>query len=551
MVKLVGVIGSEHEREATPPSTCSASRQLPLNVEPDLTMIMAVDDYCMACGIDPCGRGKRYLHNHDWCNFLRNYRSLDKDEVIACLKATPEEVITTLKHMVTCVGCRRSVEALYESLILSGHSALEPLSIDEDGAVCINKEHGNMEDILANLFCCQVRRLTKELVVSQEMKSGKGGRCAQHSLGVKKHEKKNKLFNLENWFDIWDCMVTECKEEVVLIPCTLLRQTLDNYLKKNRFCCDCKSMVNRAYTLLVKDGKEPLIAIGGKCPNNSPHLNNDGTENLYGGINVCTTELHIHVKCDTEFIRKLFLPLEAEFSNIKQERHAKTIEQAQQELLVCIGLALFQRLQRIQQKLSEAENTRDLLFLTVVKTLKKNLDIAADKKKGLKDLDLLCQEIEGGEKCKEGKRERKKKQRAKRKESKNVIEVEEKINVEEEQLNSKEDDSINEDNEKKEKECEDCCDFQNIEKLPAKYGKQADNTVQSNGIHMKQMYQKTLEDLLEEDNGEGAVVPKEDITTYLARKEEIETRRRQLREDLRTKFAQLCVTGLTPCSARK
>jgi len=447
-------------------------------------------------------------------------------------------VITTLKHMVTCVGCRRSVEALYESLILSGHSALEPLSIDEDGAVCINKEHGNMEDILANLFCCQVR--------SQELKCGpsmKGGRCAQHSLDVKNHEKKNKLFNLENWFDIWDCMVTECKEEVVLIPCTLLRQTLDNYLKKNRFCCDCKSMVNRAYTLLVKDGKEPLVAIGGKCPNSSPHLNNDGTENLYGGINICTRELHIHVQCDTQFIKKLFLPLEAEFSNLKQERHAKTIEQAQKELLVCIGLALFQRLQRIQQKLVEAEKTRDLLFLTVVKTLKKNLDIAADKKKGLKDLDLLCQEIEGGEKCKEGKRERKKKQRAKRKESKNVIEVEEKINVEEDQLNSKEGDSINVVTEKEEKECEDCCDFKNIEKLPLKYGKQADN--------MKQMYQKTLEDLLEEDNGEGAVIPKEDITTYLERKEEIETRRQQLRENLRTKFAQLCVTGLTPCSARK
>ena len=75
MVKLVGVLGGGGDEggEASP-RICSARRQLPLNIEQDLTMIMAVDDYCMACGVDPCGRGNRHLHNHDWCSFLRNYR---------------------------------------------------------------------------------------------------------------------------------------------------------------------------------------------------------------------------------------------------------------------------------------------------------------------------------------------------------------------------------------------------------------------------------------------------------------------------------------------
>jgi len=557
MVKLVGVLGGGGDEggEASP-RICSARRQLPLNIEQDLTMIMAVDDYCMACEVDPCGRGNRHLHNHDWCNFLRNYRSLNKDEVLASLKVTPEEVLTILTQQVTCVGCRRSVEELFLALTLSGDSALEPLIIDGDGVVSINKEHGEVEDILANLFCCQVRRLTKELLENGELKGRtgrrgeRGGRCAQHSLGIKKLVNMNKMLTTDNWLDIWDCMVKECKEEVVLLPCTLLRETVDGYLKKHRFCTDCTYMVNRAYTLLLKEGKEPLVAIGGKCPASDPLLNRDGTPNLFSGISVCTTELHVHVKCDTGFISQLFLLLEPELNSLKQERHAKSIEKAQNEVLICIGLALFQRLQKIQQKLMEGEKTRDLLFLTVIKTLRMNMDMAADKKRGVGDLELLCQEIEGGDKGKEGKRERKRKQRARRKESKSVTPmVVEEGEVDDEQSNDKE--NNNSRGESCEKECQDCVEVNTVSDMD--FQKKAGGLSKSVcGLAKQKMkYQPSLEDMLDENNGDGAVIPKEDIRMFLAKKEDMEIRRQQLREDLRKKFAQLCVKGVTPCSGRK
>merc|ERR1712062_488578 len=82
-------------------------------------------------------------------------------------------------------------------------------------------------------------------------------------------------------------------------------------------------------------------------------------------------------------------------------------EIAQKEVLTCIGLALFDRFQRIQQKLKEAEQTCDLLFLTLLKTLRMSLDLAAEKKRGIGDLELLCEELEMEEKKKEGKREKK------------------------------------------------------------------------------------------------------------------------------------------------
>ena len=80
-------------------------------------------------------------------------------------------------------------------------------------------------------------------------RGGRGGRCALHSLEVRKR------VTISNWQETWDCMEQECREEVVLLPYHLLRQTLDGYLKKHSFCTECTSMVNKAYSLLVEEGQ--------------------------------------------------------------------------------------------------------------------------------------------------------------------------------------------------------------------------------------------------------------------------------------------------------
>ena len=75
MVKLVGVIGGEdknsaEDSEARPP--CLARRQFPLVIEPELTMIMALDDSCLACGAK--AGASKHKDISDWNFFLRNYR---------------------------------------------------------------------------------------------------------------------------------------------------------------------------------------------------------------------------------------------------------------------------------------------------------------------------------------------------------------------------------------------------------------------------------------------------------------------------------------------
>ncbi len=41
-------------------------------------------------------------------------------------------------------------------------------------------------------------------------------------------------FNFRSWIDIWDVLSKECREEVVLVECDSLMDTLENYLRKHR-----------------------------------------------------------------------------------------------------------------------------------------------------------------------------------------------------------------------------------------------------------------------------------------------------------------------------
>ena len=84
MVKLVGVIGGGEEKEKaeTEGRVCLARRQFPLEIEPDLRMIMALDDSCRACGGCPASSQASSRHrDRDWDVFLRNYRRWEGREV--------------------------------------------------------------------------------------------------------------------------------------------------------------------------------------------------------------------------------------------------------------------------------------------------------------------------------------------------------------------------------------------------------------------------------------------------------------------------------------
>ena len=59
----------------------------------------------------------------------------------------------------------------------------------------------------------------------------------------------------------------------------------------------------------------------------------------------------------------------------RRERHAKTLDIAQEEVLTCIGIHLYERFHRIYQSMKTEEQTWQLLFYTSVSTLKKTFEV--------------------------------------------------------------------------------------------------------------------------------------------------------------------------------
>jgi hypothetical protein len=63
------------------------------------------------------------------------------------------------------------------------------------------------------------------------------------------------------------------------------------------------------------------------------------------------------------------------FNFSRRERHAKTIDIAQEEILTCIGIYLYERFHLIYQTMKSEEQTWILLFYSSIHTLKKCLEV--------------------------------------------------------------------------------------------------------------------------------------------------------------------------------
>ncbi|KAK2558327.1 Gametogenetin-binding protein 2 [Acropora cervicornis] len=154
------------------------------------------------------------------------------------------------------------------------------------------------------------------------------GRCPLHSL------ESHKSRSSGNWIDVWDLLSQECRDEVVLIDSDGLLDTLEKYLRKHSYCAA-----------------------------------------LYDGLKSCPQERHVHVLCDTDYIAHLISRAEPELAGGRRERHAKTLDIAQEEVLTCLGIHLWERLHRLWQKLKTEEQTWQMLFYLGVDALKKSFEV--------------------------------------------------------------------------------------------------------------------------------------------------------------------------------
>ncbi|XP_019941698.1 gametogenetin-binding protein 2 [Paralichthys olivaceus] len=368
------------------------ARQIPLYIDDTLTMVMEFSD----CIVDV---DSHEINHSQWKQFSEYHSKLKQQDLNIAMMVTSREVYSALSQLVPCVGCRRSVERLFSHLVESGNPALEPLTVKPTGMLSVTK--ACLADVkkLYTLFYVHGTKLND--MIDAIPKSKKNKRCQLHSLDTHKPKPLG-----GSWMDVWELMSQECRDEVVLIDSACLLETLETYLRKHRFCTDCKNKVLRAYNILV--GELDCSKEKGYCAA------------LYEGLCCCPHERHIHVCCETDFIAHLLGRAEPEFAGgyERRERHAKTIDIAQEEVLTCLGIHLYERLHRIWQKLRAEEQTWQILFHLGIDALRKSFEMAVEKMQGISRLEQFVEELSEEERAKELKQEKKRQKRKNRRKNK-------------------------------------------------------------------------------------------------------------------------------------
>uniref|UniRef100_A0A1B6DI37 Gametogenetin-binding protein 2 n=1 Tax=Clastoptera arizonana TaxID=38151 RepID=A0A1B6DI37_9HEMI len=384
MAKLVNIYRNDKKQKKL------GRRQLPLVVDENLTMIMDLNSMGFVYD-NPTVRGK------ELDEFLYKFNLLSDEEALEAFQINCKDILSSMSQTIPCVGCRRSVERLFYQLMKSGHPALDPLVITSDGVLTIQLDHFGWPHLLCTLLHGHSSRLND--LVDSQFRSKKSRRCMLHSLD----SQRTRVLTTA-WREVWAVMRPQCRNEVVLIEASTLMATLENYLRKHRFCGECRTKVLRAYALLME---EP-----------DPNQEKGYVPALYAGIKRCLPDKHIHLQTKTEYISNLITRAEPELLGSRRERHAKTLEIAQEEVLTCLGICVYERLHRIQLRLREEECTCQVLAAIAIDALYRKFEMAVEIKLGITKLEMLYEEITKEEKLKQQRKEHKKLKRRKRKEKK-------------------------------------------------------------------------------------------------------------------------------------
>ena len=117
-------------------------------------------------------------------------------------------------------------------------------------------------------------------------KNKKNRRCHLHSLEAQKQR------GINDWQPVWDALGDdECRKKALIIETSQLSLTLDQYLRKHKFCSDCKMKVIRAFNILTGDldpskdkGYCPALYDGLECCcTHSDSINNSNSNNEENG----------------------------------------------------------------------------------------------------------------------------------------------------------------------------------------------------------------------------------------------------------------------------
>ena len=234
---------------------------------------------------------RQLISGDEFDEFDKKFKTLRPNEIKNSLKVSKSEFQMILSQIVECVGCRRSVERLYTNIMDNNYSTLDPIFIRNGVLSVCDPKFLQSSQLMCTLLYNHDSQLN--LLLENQPRNKKNSRCNLHQLD----SFRTKPFS-ENWQETWDSMKKNCKEKITLIEAEELHEILNDYLKKHKFCQECRTKVEKAYTLLMV---EP-----------TPAKEKVYVATIYQGIKRCLKDKHIHLPTKVDYIDELIKRAEPE-----------------------------------------------------------------------------------------------------------------------------------------------------------------------------------------------------------------------------------------------
>ncbi|KAJ8528645.1 hypothetical protein ON010_g14683 [Phytophthora cinnamomi] len=123
----------------------------------------------------------------------------------------------------------------------------------------------------------------------------------------------------------------------------------------------------------------------------------------------------IIVPCNIEFMSQLMSRADQEVVGDWGDRHARTIAEAQDEVLICLGMVIWDKIQNLWTKSRSEKRSEELLVHCAVSTLRRNFDVAVEALHGEEMMEQLLAEEDDESRRLAKKKEKRKEKKKKRK----------------------------------------------------------------------------------------------------------------------------------------
>lgn len=373
---------------------------------------------------------------------LQRWLLLTEHERSASLRGDAGQFLLTVNDLLPCLGCRSSTEALFYKLVDLGVSngragpakpqrAAPPALVARSGLVfeasdChfrLSDAYVDNSDACLSLFLHQERwagsSLAKPSKPSKATTAANStrARCLLHSQRSRGRPRPAAFEAL------WYKLPEEHQRHLAHIDSDQFLTDLEAYLRRHRFCCRCKEKVLEAYDLLIGSScsEDDCEDCGGFDCLERHHEHSDYgddlhfTSYLFDELAYSRTTNQIIVPCNLEFLSQLMARADQEVVGDWGDRHARTISEAQDEVLVCLGMVIWDKMQTLWTKARAEKRAEELLVHCAVSTLRRNFDVAVEALHGKEMMEQLLAEEDDESRRLAKKKEKRKEKKKKRK----------------------------------------------------------------------------------------------------------------------------------------